>query len=125
MHIFASALRSFAHGIGYSIRLTNTHRNGASLVTNDHSHTELKAASAFHNFGHAGNLDHALFELVLRFKILLFSIFKISHLFLHSSLKLQAAFARAISECLDASNIAITTAIKNNGLDAFALRALG
>ena len=57
----------------------------AALVTDNHSHTELKTASTFYNLGNTCNFNDALFELVLRFKILLFSFFVFRHFFLHSA----------------------------------------
>src|SRR3989304_275309 len=116
-HIFASPLRSFAHCIRHSVCLANAHGNGAALVANHHCHTELKTAATFYNFCNTCNFNNALLELILRFVALLFSILVFCHFFLHSSLKLQAAFARAICKSLDASNITITTAVKNNGLN--------
>src|SRR5512141_1183141 len=125
MHILASAFRGFAHGIRYSIRLANAHRDRSSFIADHNRHTELKAASTLNHFGNAGNLDHALFKLVLPFKILLLSIFEFCHLFLQLSLELQATFTCAICKRLDASNVAITTTIKYNRLNALSFGAFG
>src|SRR5215510_6796737 len=124
VHLLAGALRGLTHCIWHSICFSNTHGNGAAFITDNHSHAKLEATTAFYHFCNTGNLDNSFFELILCLKILLFCLLEFCHIYLQISLKFQAAFTRTICESFDASNIAVATAIKNDGLNVLILSTL-
>src|SRR6188474_1513418 len=121
VRLLACSFGSLTHRIWYGICLSDTHGNGSALITHNHCDAKLKAAPTFNYLCNACNFNNAFLELVLPFEILLFFLFEFCHLYLHISLKLQAAFTRTICKRLNASNIAVTTAVKNNRFNIFVL----
>ena len=118
--ILASTLGSLAHRIGDCVGFSDTHSDRALLITDDHSHAELEAASAFDDFRDAGDFDHAFFVRILLLEILLFSIlFEFCHVLLHFGLELQAAFPCTVCESLHTANVTETAAIEYNCINTF------
>jgi len=104
----------------------------AFLVANHHERCEAEAPAALYDLGDAVNVDELVDELaVALFPFPLASGFTCHNDLLSSSglrplhcLEFEAALARGIGQCLDASVVEIAAAVEHHGFDALMLGAL-
>jgi hypothetical protein len=117
-----SPLGGFAHGIRHGVCLANAHTNGAIRIANHYRYTKLEAAAAFYNFGNPGDLDNFFFVLLLD-RLLIHFHNQAYPLLLR--LEIQASFTSRICQGFHPADVAETTPVEHNLLDAFFQGALG